>query len=214
MRSWLQITLLCAGAMAIGKGMPVPASQPDKAAAVDLEGNALPVGSLARFGSISFYHEHGVKVAYSGDGKILASSGGRVIRLWDPATGRDLGQFPGDRGFALSPDGTLLAADAAFDRGLVLIWDTRSGKELHRLSAHHAEVFALAFSPDGKQLATGAFDGTIRLWNAVTGKQERLLAENKGYVSALAFSRDGKTLFLGSIFLGPMAECRTQAGTA
>lgn len=203
MRSNLKIPLLIAAIMTFGNGVPVGAgTPPDKKAAVDVNGNPLPVGALARLGSVSFYHEHGINVAYSGDGKILASSGGRIIRLWEPATGRGLGQFPGDRGFTLSPDGSQLAVHAVSDQGPVVIWDTRSGKELHRLSAHQGEVFALAFSPDGKQLATGAFDGTIRLWNVVSGKQEHLLAENKGYVSALAFSRDGKALFSGEYLPG------------
>ena len=203
MTTKLKFALLLVGAMALPIGMPAgEVAPPGKPPTVDFQGSPLPAGALVRLGTVSFYHEGGTNVAYSGDGKILASAGNGAIRVWDSATGRELGQFA-TRGrftlspFALSQDGARLASPAASAEGLVLIWDTRSGKELHRLSAHQGEVFALAFSPDGKQLATGDLGGAIRLWNVTTGKQEHLLTKNGGYISALAFSRDGKTLFSG-----------------
>jgi hypothetical protein len=52
----------------------------------------------------------------------------------------------------------------------------------------------VAFSPDGKSLATGRQDGLIRLWDAATGKLTRELKGHQYWVSALAFSPDGKTL--------------------
>jgi WD40 repeat protein len=198
MKTRLSSTLLLTAALALpalSAGAAAPGSQPP---AVDLYGNPLPAGAVARLGTVSFFHKYGDKVAYSGDGKLLASSGNGVIHLWDPATGRDLGQFPGDRGFTLSADGTRLAAQAATGpQGLVVIWDTRSRKELHRLRAHDGEAFALAFSPDGKLLATAGLDGTLRLWNALTGKQVCLVTEIRGYIGTLAFSHDGRTLFSG-----------------
>jgi WD40 repeat protein len=186
------------GALALPIGTLAGGSAPaNRPAAVDLHGNPLPAGALARLGTGSFYHEYGDYVGYSGNGKILASAGEGVIRLWDALTGRDLGQFPGNRFFALSQDGTRLASQALREpRSLLFIWDTSSGKAHHRVSALQGVVRALAFSPDGKLLATGG-EGPLLLWDTATGKKVRLLAENGDYFSALAFSPDGKTLFSG-----------------
>src|SRR5262249_9104246 len=133
----------------LGTGLALPQGQ---VPAVDLHGDPLPAGAVARLGSVAFYHEFAHQIAYSGNGKILASSDDRIIRLWDAATGRGLGQYQGGRAFALSADGTRLAASATVpDKGLLSIWDTASGKELRQL-ALHSEVTVAAFSPDGKLL--------------------------------------------------------------
>jgi WD40 repeat protein len=56
------------------------------------------------------------------------------------------------------------------------------------------EISSVAFSPDGKTLASGGLDRTIRLWDATTGKEARRLTGHQHFVSWLAFSPDGKTL--------------------
>jgi WD40 repeat protein len=56
----------------------------------------------------------------------------------------------------------------------------------------------LAFSPDGKILASGGYDNRVRLWDPETGKEVRTLEGHKGYVNSIAFSADGKWLASGS----------------
>jgi WD40 repeat protein len=58
-------------------------------------------------------------------------------------------------------------------------------------------VFSVAFSPDGKTLAAGSWDGTVRLWEVATGKELHLFHDQKTPVRAVAFSPDGKTLACG-----------------
>jgi WD40 repeat protein len=66
------------------------------------------------------------------------------------------------------------------------------------LAGHKAAVCCAAFSPDGKLLATGSFDGTVRGWDVATGREVFTLSGHGAGVRAIVFSADGKTLYSGS----------------
>ena len=68
---------------------------------------------------------------------------------------------------ALSPNGELLVTGIDQD---VVFWQTDEGRSFSILSGHKAWVMAVTFSPDGKILASGSNDETIRLWNVETGQ--------------------------------------------
>ena len=55
-------------------------------------------------------------------------------------------------------------------------------------------VYAASFSPDGRYIASGYEDGTVRLWNAVNGACLAIFTEHTGRVTRIVFSRDGETL--------------------
>jgi RNA polymerase sigma factor (sigma-70 family) len=140
-------------------------------------------------------------VAFSSDGKILATGGDHGIRLWETATGRQVRQLEGqlERGLAFSPDGKVLAS--GHGTGEVCLWDVASGQRQGQLQGHQKDkdrpltgVKCVAFSPDGKLLASGACDRTILLWDPATGKQLRQLCGHNGCINAVAFSPDGTYL--------------------
>ena len=100
---------------------------------------------------------------------------------------------------ALTADGKLLARAGADNT--VDLWDVASGKKLHTLKGHTAPLFKVAFSPDGKTLAsiTGSWLpndvlGEVKLWDVATGKERVALKGHPDRGSSLAFSPDGKTL--------------------
>ncbi|MGK3111543.1 WD40 repeat domain-containing protein, partial [Streptomyces mordarskii] len=78
------------------------------------------------------------------------------------------------------------------------LWDTDTGNVRITLKGHNDNVLAVAFSPDGKTLATGSRDDTARLWDTDTGNVRITLKGHNDNVLAVAFSPDGKTLATGS----------------
>ena len=151
------------------------------------------------------------RVAFSPDGKTIATateghrptddSPGRRVQLWDVATGRER-RLLEDGLFrlhcaAFSPDGSLVAAGGGNweqnQMGEVRLWNPQSGKRVGRLVGHRRPVLGIAFSPDGRTVATAAGDGTIRFWDPATGKQEREI-DGQGWVESAVFSPDGKLL--------------------
>ncbi len=98
-----------------------------------------------------------------------------------------------------SPDGSVLFANASDERiqGPVecVLWDVRAAKERARLKGHGGGVIAVAFSPDGRTLATaGLHDGAIRVWDVATGKERAVLRGHTVAVFDLAFRQDGRQL--------------------
>jgi WD40 repeat protein/DNA-binding SARP family transcriptional activator len=136
-----------------------------------------------------------IDIAFSPDGAKLATAGGSSVKVWDAATGDELVSLPLAPQplaytVAFSPDGNHLAVGMQFGRGSG-VWDVATGEKLFELAGHTASVAALAYSSDGRQIATGSIDGTIRLWDADTGEPIITL---QGRANFLAFSPDDTRL--------------------
>jgi RNA polymerase sigma factor (sigma-70 family) len=140
------------------------------------------------------------QIAFAPDGRMLAasSSSRKEILLWDTVTGRQTRKIDGVRAawtLSLSADGRFLAAG---EDSLVRIWDLDSGKEVVQIRDHPHRIVSLAFSRDGRWLASSCADLAVRLWETASWKQAGLFRGHMGVVKGLAFSSDGQILATGS----------------
>ncbi|MEB3216716.1 MAG: NB-ARC domain-containing protein [Nostocales cyanobacterium 94392] len=80
----------------------------------------------------------------------------------------------------------------------IYLWDVDNIRKLHQLEGHTGWVRAIAFTPDGKILASGSHDSTIKLWNVETGQCLQTITGHTSNIQSLAFNRDGTILASGS----------------
>ena len=147
-------------------------------------------------------------LAWSPDGKKLASAGGAKIFLWDMPSGAlarsvDVKEgpappFPLVASLAFGPDSNTLAA-GGFD-AMIRIYNLNAKnpsaeKERQLCEGHQSAVYAIAFSKDGRSLVSGSFDKTVRLWETFSGKQIALFKGHVGAVMGVGFPRDGQSVY-------------------
>lgn len=148
------------------------------------------------------------RIALTPDGKYaVTASTDKTVRVWDIVTGETVRVFrlaigPGlvgsIQGMAVSPDGQTVAA-GGIDTGLskpgaaILLLDMQTGKVLKTLKGHENAIGPLAFSSDGKKLASGGTgDRAVAVWDVATGKREHFFQEHKSPdVRFVSFTPDG-----------------------
>jgi len=139
-------------------------------------------------------------VAFAAGGKTLIAGGhDGKIHVWNTETGRARAVLEGhERGITgLSaapggPGGQLLSA--SIDKTLRL-WDLNAMRQVRVLKEHDSQVYAAAFSPDGKTALSAGREGTLLQWNLATGKPTRAIRavrSNKVIIWAVGFSPDGR----------------------
>ena len=144
-------------------------------------------------------------VAFLPDGDSVATGGkDKTIRIWDLHTGQELQRLTDSMpigSISISSKGDLIATAGEPDIGgssAAHLWDRRSGKNIRSFDGRKGSIRAIAFSPDGKRLATASDDHTTRLWDAATGTEVSRFTTLESIVNAIAFSPDGTLLATGS----------------
>src|SRR5262249_11510200 len=141
---------------------------------------------------------HGV--AFSPDGRFLATAGGRfeqsagktpgLLQVWEVASGKEVHRLAADpdvvRAVAFSPDGRRPAL--AGGNNSVVLLDGGTFQEVRRLGGLRTYVYKLTFSPDGTRLATAGEDGAVRIWDPATGDEVNTLRGHTADVGSVAYS--------------------------
>ena len=134
-------------------------------------------------------------VLFSPDGTTLATYRYKELILWDVVTGKNRtldGNTDYVGGFALSPDGKILASGNK-DQTIIL-WNVDTGSIKHTLKGHTDSVTSVSFSPNGKTLASGSSDNAIRFWDIETGKHVKTFKKPKVNVSQISFNPNGQSI--------------------
>lgn len=148
-----------------------------------------------------------LRFASDGD-ELAAASGDGLLHLWDLRTGqsRHIGRETGDRSrvVEVSPDGKVFAVgDKAglrhwFERTRIDITDAATGKAVATVNCAASPATAVAFSPDGRSLATGHADGSVSVHHLASSKQATLPRRLIGLTRSVALSSGKEALVAAS----------------
>ena len=170
------------------------------------DGDRLPIFGV--------HHDAAIReCAFSPDGRYFATaSDDQTTRVWDAATGAQVGKTLHHAGQCLtpcfSPDGRQLLTTGG--DGVAMLWDARTGEPLAQPMRHgRPDLDSLSilqtgvFSPDGKQILTSSLDHTARVWDAASGKEIAQLV-NPHRVADARFSPDGSRILTSYWYGGAM----------
>ena len=157
-------------------------------------------------GKLLFRLEGALSAALSPDANFLASSNNKgALRLVAVSSGENHRTLKPDEAIdenafhaiAFSPAGDIIAAAGWAP---IHIWNVETGKQIIRMKNCRDFMKVIAFSPDGKLLASCAWTGTIRIWDVCSGKQIKRISGNLGDTHSIAFSPDGAIFVSGASY--------------
>ncbi|MGJ3237933.1 MAG: protein kinase domain-containing protein [Anaerolineae bacterium] len=174
----------------------------------------LRTGELTR--TLSGHEGVVLNVVFSPDGTRLVSSSAdetlgdtgddivdRTVRIWDTRTGEATVVINPRSGFVravdFSPAGDTITYGVwdSSASGTVRVHDVETGDELQRFPAHTTPITAVAYNADGTQVASVAWDRTVRIWDLVLGVEADSFVGFDDRVLSMAYSPDGESLALG-----------------
>jgi WD40 repeat protein len=173
------------------------------------------IDSARALATLGTHEDLSSALAFSPEGAILATVGGNSsVVLWETRRWTKIavlvGHTDGVSSVAFSPDGATLASAGPNDNE-VFLWDVqdavRAGANcatagecagFAKLTGHESGVLTVAFSPDGKTLASGSFDKSVIVWDLHGRRELRTLRGHKNDVNAVEFADDGRILVSAS----------------
>jgi len=162
---------------------------------------AIALRSLARIIETSAFQG---TLAVSSDGsRIVTGNQDGPVRLWDAATGEQIGQpmlGHTDEVWATAFDRLAQRVVSGGRDGKLRLWNASTGEQIGEpMTAGEDPVLCAAFSPDGRYVVSGGCDHRVRLWDVTTGKPAGLMSGHRGDVYGVAFSPDGRLIASGSV---------------
>jgi WD40 repeat protein/serine/threonine protein kinase len=137
-------------------------------------------------------------LAFSADGRWLATSGGNDVRVFDTRTWARVLTLAGPRihSLAFEPTGPRLVTGST--DGDATVWAVPSGERVHHLRDVGEPIDAVAFSPDGELVVTASHDGAEHIWDAQSGKLRSQLTPRHSPVLSAEFDRTSKLVLAAS----------------
>ncbi len=171
---------------------------------VSAGGGEVKIWNLGTGHEVRSWHtqpEDGQWVTWSPNGKWLASGLkyediGQKVKIWDVETGKEMATAPVGCRTNWSPDSRFLAIACG---KTIKIWDLSTKKTVLSLRGHIENIWAVSWSPDGKQLASAGWDGLVMIWDAATGKNLLTFRGHRlgRWIASVTWSPDSKRLASG-----------------
>ncbi|WP_069166423.1 TIR domain-containing protein [Nocardia altamirensis] len=143
-------------------------------------------------------------VTFNADGSLLAACGNDgVVRLWDPMTGSLIRRLVGSEDRLLTFESALFSGKQPNQLGLVgndgrlSLFDLDGDLYQRHINVESAPVWAIAFDPQDRYVATANDDDTVIIWMRTTGALHAVCGEHRGRVRSIAFSADGSLMATG-----------------
>ncbi len=155
-----------------------------------MEGKIVILDAATRKEAIAFGSHGGffARVAFTPDGHNVVSLGQETVKIWQVGTGSELRSFPQRGYFALSGDGDTLVSlgEAAgvtklndVTTATIRLASLETGMQTQLLPGHVAPVSAIGFSPDGRLIASGSVDGSMKLWDRRASRDASIIVQEK-----------------------------------